>query len=125
MKNNKGFTMLELIATIGIMALIGIVIANNMTGILSKQNDQEYEEFKKELEDSACTYVETKWDTEKRNTCKSNNNCTISIEELVNSGLISDTLKNPNTGEKVIDNQNKYVVSIQWIENVKTCKVKE
>ena len=38
MKNNKGFTLIELIATIGIMILIGLVIVNNMTGVLSKQH---------------------------------------------------------------------------------------
>ena len=60
MRNNKGFKLIEIIVTIGIMALIGIVIATNMTGLLSEQNDEDYENFKRTLENSACIYVEFK-----------------------------------------------------------------
>lgn len=122
MKNNKGFTLIELIATIGIMILIGIVIVNNMTGILSKQNDQEYESFKKKLEDGACIYVETVFSNGERTNCK-NHGCTISVDNLIERGYIEDTLKDPSTGELVTSNKNKYKVNVRWIDNVKTCTV--
>lgn len=118
MKNKKGFTLIELIVTIGIMILVGIVIVTNMSGILSKQNDEEYESFKKNLQDSACIYVETKWANNKRTTCKSQNNCSVTINELINSGLIEDNLKDPSTGEVI--NKNR-TISVRWVNNVKTC----
>ncbi len=128
MKNNKGFTLIELIVTIGIMILIGMIIVNNMSGLLSEQNDTEYDNFKKNLEESACIYVETKWDTTKRSSCKSNNNCSISVDELIQEGLIEDNLKDPketdpNDPKKglVTENQNKYKVNVRWVDNVKTC----
>lgn len=123
MKNKKGFTLIELIATIGIMILIGLVIVNNMSGILSKQNDEEYESFKKKLEDGACIYVETKWDNEKRRSCKSSNACFVSVDELIQEGSIEDNLKDPSTGNLVTKNKDKYKVSVQWIDNVKKCSI--
>lgn len=123
MKNNKGFTLIELIATIGIMILIGLVIVNNMTGILSKQHDEEYNSFKKELEDGACIYVETKWDSSKRSNCKTSNNCTVSIDELIKAGFIDENLKNPNNEEEIKNNQDKYKVKVYWTDNVKICEM--
>ena len=122
MKNNKGFTLIELIATIGIMILVGLVIVNNMTGILSKQHDEEYESFKKELEDGACIYVETKLDREARDNCKKNG-CTISVDDLIQEGYIDDDLKDPSTGDLVTSNKEKYKVNVSWVDNVKTCTV--
>ena len=121
MKNNKGFTLIELIATIGIMILIGIVIVNNMSGLLSEQNDAEYNNFKKNLEESACIYVETKWEVDERSNCKRNNNCSISIDNLITSGLIDEDLKDPTTEEYIRENQEKYKIDVRWVDNVKTC----
>ena len=121
MKNNKGFTLIELIVTIGIMILIGMIIVNNMSGLLSEQNDTEYDNFKKNLEESACIYVETKWDTTKRSSCKSNNNCSITVDELIQEGLIEENLKDPKTEELITNNKNKYNVNVRWVDNVKTC----
>ena len=120
MKNNKGFTMIELIATIGIMILVGLVIVNNMTGILSKQHDEEYERFKSELEDGACIYVETFLDRDARDNCK-RNGCAISVDQLIKSGEIDDNLKDPSTGELITNNKEKYKVNVRWVDNVKTC----
>ena len=121
MKNNKGFTLIELIATIGIMILVGIVIVNNMSGLLSEQNDTEYNNFKKNLEESACIYVETKWNATTRSNCKRNNNCSVSVDDLITQGLIADDLKDPKADALVTSNKNKYKVNVRWVENVKTC----
>lgn len=113
---------MELIATIGIMILIGVVIVNNMSGLLSKQHDEEYASFKKELEDGACIYVETVLSTEERSACK-NNGCTVSVDNLIERGYIEDTLKDPKTGKKIVLDKEKYKVNVSWIDNVKTCRM--
>ena len=120
--NKKGFTLIELIVTIGIMILVGLVIVTNMSGILSKQNDAEYESFKKNIEDSACIYVETQPNESSysKNNCRNNGGCNIPIKNLIETGLIEDNLKDPTTGN-VID-RNK-TVSVKWVDNVKTCKM--
>ncbi len=118
-KDKKGFTLIELIVTIGIMVLLGIVIVVNMSGILSSQNDSDYEAFKNKLQDAACIYVETNWEEEKRKECKNRNDCTIKVVELIKEGLIEDTIKNPSNGEYA----SKYTISVKWMNNVKTCEL--
>ena len=122
MENKNGFTLIEIIVTIGIMAVIGLVISTNMIGLFSSEEDKEYEAFIKRIEEAACTYVETNWDSNKRSSCKSSN-CTVTINELIQSGLVEENLKDPNTKE-LVSNSTKYNVSVSWEDNVKTCKIK-
>lgn len=122
MKNSKGFTIIELIATIGIMLLMGTVIINNTVSFLSKQKDEEYLFFKKKLEDGACIYVEVALSREDRNNCKMNG-CFVSVDNLIERGYIDDKLKNPTNGDLVRENEEKYKVNVRWVDNVKTCKV--
>lgn len=121
MKNNKGFTLIELIVTIGVMVLLGIVIVANMSGILSEQKDTDYETFKKKLEDSACIYVETADSSNSLNktNCRTSGGCEIPVKNLIEKGYIEDTLKDPSNGNYA----SNYKVKVSWINNVKTCEL--
>lgn len=123
MKKN-GFTLIELIVTIGLVAVMGVVISVNVLGLFSDQEDQEYNTFIKDLEESACMYVETAFTTEERSDCRKNG-CTITIDMLLKKGYIEDSLVDPSTGEKVVNNKNKYKVTVAWQNNVKQCKIVE
>lgn len=120
--NNNGFTLAELIVTIAIMALIGIVISTNMLGLFSSEEDKEYVAFVSKIEESACMYVETVFTESQRSDCRVNS-CTISIEQLIQKGYISEDLKDPLTKNKVIDDKSKYEVKVFWKNNVKTCEI--
>lgn len=120
--NNKGLTMIELIVTIGVMVLIGIVISTNMLGILSNQEDKEYDTFVKEIEDSACMYVETAENLDRSACIKSG--CTVSINDLINAGYLDKNLKDPSNGKFIKENPDNYIVKVSWGDNVKTCKIK-
>lgn len=120
--NKKGFTLIELIITIAIMALIGIVISTNMLGLFSKQEDKEYEEFVNKIEDAACVYVETEFTSTERTNCR-NHGCIITMDNLIYSGYISEDLKDPNTGDKIINDLDRYQVKVNWVNNVKTCEI--
>ena len=120
---NKGFTLIELIVTIAIMALIGVVISTNMLGLFSNEEDKKYEEFISQIEDAACIYVETVWSDSTRTNCRATNNCTVTINQLIQKGYISDDLKDPSTGLLVTSNQNEYKVTVSWVNNVKTCSI--
>lgn len=116
--NNKGLTMIELIVTIGLMVLIGIVISTNMLGILSDEEDKEYETFVKEIEDSACMYVETAENFDRSGCMK--NGCSVSINDLIGKGYLDEELIDPSTGSEVSTDTE---VSINWIAGVKTCSL--
>ena len=119
---NKGFTMIELIVTIGIMALIGVMIGTNMLGLFSSEEDKEYESFINKIQESACMYVETVFDSVERSNCRSNG-CTITIHQLIQKGYIADDLKDPSTGDKVLDHANDFKVQVFWENDVKKCKI--
>ncbi len=126
--NRKGFTLIELIITIGVMVIVGLIIVTNMTGLFSKNEDADYENFRKKIENAACIYAERSEWKENRNKCKSHTsgaNCVITTTMLIKAGLIEESLKDPNTGIFVKDNQ-KYDVTVSWTnEGEKKCTLKE
>lgn len=116
----EGFTLIELIVTIAIMGLIGVVISTNMLGLFSNEEDKEYEAFVQKIEDSACMYVETVFNDTQRSNCRTNT-CTITIDQLINKGYVADDLIDPTTGNVITSNKSKYKVKVSWVNNVKTC----
>ena len=92
MKKN-GFTMIELIVSIGLIALIGTLVVANMGNVLSGEKDKQYEEFLNKIQNAACTYVDI--DSTKKNECCPGNKCvgrtcTVKIEQILNKGLIEE-----------------------------------
>ncbi|MCI9280329.1 MAG: type II secretion system protein [Bacilli bacterium] len=126
--NKKGFTLIELIITIGVMVLVGLVIVTNMTGLFSKNEDADYENFRKKIENAACIYAEKKEWEENKNKCKNHvvgANCVITTTTLIKAGLLEESLKDPNTGHYVKDNS-KYDVTVSWAsDGEKKCTLKE
>ncbi len=125
MKKN-GFTLVEIIVTIGLIALVGTIIVTNMSGILTDRQDKQYEEFKKTLENAACVYVDI--NTSKKNECCpggvcNNKTCTVKLEALLDSGLIKESdLYNPKT--KITVSLSSFV-QISFPSGTKTCLFQE
>ncbi len=93
MKNNtKGFTLIELIAAVTIMAIIGTIVIVNFNKISDKRSEKEYDEFKREVENAACVYADL--DNQQQECSYS---CTVTAGELIDEGLISSDLINPRT----------------------------
>ena len=55
--NKRGFTLVELLAVIGILALILVIVIPKVTDSLSSSKDKLYEDTKKEIEKTASQYV--------------------------------------------------------------------
>lgn len=140
MKRN-GFTFVELIVIIGLLAILAIIIGTNMVGLQGKQQDKNYESFKKKLESAACLYIEKSnpesykgtetWNTF-RSKCRSVNGCDVRLEWLINEGLIAEDLADPSieddkkTEEKenaVINIKNK-TVHVSYDNGTKKCEYK-
>jgi len=56
MKKN-GFTLIEIIITIALLGLVGIVLSISMINLIDNQKSNKIEEFKMLMEDAACTYA--------------------------------------------------------------------
>ncbi len=141
MKKN-GFTFVELIVIIGLLALLAIIIGTNMVGLQGKQQDKNYEAFKKKLESAACLYIEKSnpesykgtgtWNNF-RSTCRSTSGCNVNLGWLIEEGLISEDLANPSieddkkTEEKenaVVNMKNK-TVHVSYNNGTKKCEYNE
>ena len=118
--NKKGFTLIELIAAISIMVIISIIVTVNITRMASNNIEKRQAEFERQLQDAACVYIDLASNREyKALNCSSG--CSVSSGSLIDEGLISADLINPETDEKVARNIS---ISISWDnEGVKTCTI--
>ena len=107
---NKGFTLIELIVTITLIAIISVTIGVSVSGMLGRQDEKDAEDMKATIESAACVYVEV------------NNiigNTSVSLDELVKEGLLDKDLTNP------LDNTTlSGSVDITWDNGEKTCTYK-
>ena len=112
--NKKGFTLIEILVVIVLVAAISVTIGVNMSGMMERQTEKEIKEYKETLEKAACVYAETNDITTYK---------IVSVQELVKEGLIKKNLTNPETN-KTAESENKSI-EISWTNGEKTCKVKE
>lgn len=122
----KGFTLIEVIVTIGLLVLVGVLIASNMSAVFSNQEEKNMEDFKKNLEEAACVYIDLSdlGIKEEKNKCKSNTNgCLINTNVLINKGLLDEEYKNPQTGKSLKDHG--YDIQIKYDYGEKKCIFRE
>lgn len=87
--NKKGFTLVELMATIGLLAIMSLVIGVNITSILKTTKQREEDFNKEQIKKAACVY----YSSEELNPNGSTN---ITVENLIESGLLDETYRNEN-----------------------------
>ncbi|MEG1506609.1 MAG: prepilin-type N-terminal cleavage/methylation domain-containing protein [Bacilli bacterium] len=118
-KNKNGFTLIELLVTITLLAVVSVVVGVSVTGMLNRQKEKKYEDFKSQISDAACVYVEHEHIT--KEICDAFKvSCKINMAELINKGLIKKDLKNPSTKEDVLNDTKNYV-KVSWTDGEKKC----
>lgn len=118
--NKKGYTLIELIAVVVIIALIATIVALNFDTIIGKTNTKKNNAFKDDLEKAACVYIDLQVNQGVKEACYSSG-CSVTAEQLIISGLISDDLIDPTTNHEV---NKSLVVNITWdSEGTKTCEL--
>lgn len=90
-KDNRGFTLIELIITITIIAALSIVIGVGTTNVLDSTYKADYVETYKELFQNANIYVECSATTCNLDTSRT---CNVTLSELVKAGLIDSDYYN-------------------------------
>mgnify|MGYP004559146275 CR=1 FL=1 len=119
--NKKGFTLVELVITIALLGVLGMVIVSNMSGILNKEQDKQYDLFKSTLTKAACSYIHLNAGKTVRNTCVTKGKCSVAVNVLLEQGLISDDdLIDPRKQAKI---SSKTYVAITYQNNEFTCSV--
>ena len=108
MKNKKGFTLVEILVSIGLLALLGSVIAISLNRVFKDNNKKHYNEYVEKIKSSAMLFVNNTVDI--INDLNDNSFKIITIGDLIDNGYVNDTLVNPSTDEKV-DKEEKIQVS--------------
>ena len=57
MKNNKGFTLVELIAVVAILLVLGFMVTPKVIDIIDENRIKAYKEIEKRLEEAAAKYL--------------------------------------------------------------------
>lgn len=122
----KGFTMIEILAVFTITAVILLITVPLITGTLKKSSEGEYNTFKETIFLAAEAYINdgavevTKDNTEETP-------AVITISELVSSGFLKSTLKNPKTKQTVLESEECETIVKVWRddENVLNYEIEE
>ncbi len=117
MKQN-GFTLIELIGVVAILALIMVVTIPQLMSTMTKSNVKELESFAYDLETTAMTYVENEWRDFKIEYQKYNKDGSycLSLSSLIEKNYIKKTEIDPSTNA-VIDANGKYILLTNISDN--------
>ncbi len=99
MKN--GFTLVELLAVLVVLGVITLVSVPSIITTNKKSIENDYNEFKRTVENAAEIYIETHPDK------KPSNQTQVSVSMLKHSGYLETGLVNPKNGEI---SENAYVL---------------
>ena len=97
--NKKGFTLVEILVSIGLLALLGSVIAISLNRVFKDNNEKHYNEYVEKIKSSAMLFVNNTVDI--INDLNDNSFKIITIGDLIDNGYVNDSLVNPNPDEKV------------------------
>ena len=109
---NKGFTLIETLVVIALLAGLSVTIGLSFSNMMDKQRENEQKDYEKTIEDAACMYAE------KNNI---NGEYGVKIKTLIEEGLLNKNLINPKTKESVINYQEN-CIAIKYDKNERTCK---
>ena len=102
-KGKKGFTLLELVIAIGLLALFAVFIGVSLNRTFKKQKENDYNNFIKKIVASANLYVSNEGSI--INSLSSDKGyIIIKTKDLIDKGLLSENTINPKTNEKVDPN---------------------
>ena len=131
----NGFTLIELIVTIGLLAVLGTMIATNMLGVQSRQMQANYEAYKETIQEAACLVMDSKYvgtgivyqtltapstlsnPVTDKATCL-DRKCYVKTHDLIENGFLDKDLENPATGFSVSQDE---IVEIEYKAGIKTC----
>ena len=106
--NKKGFTLVEILVSIGLLALLGSVIAISLNRVFKDNNIKNYNEYVEKIKSSAMLYVNNTVDI--INDLNDSSFKIITIGNLIDNGYLKDNIINPDMG-KTPDKNDKIKVT--------------
>lgn len=92
--NNKGFTLMELLAVVAVLGVMGVVVTINLMKSFDNTNQKVCDDFVTKIQDSACVLANLAMNTNNPDsdyevTC-SRSGCTLYLRDLVRNGYIEE-----------------------------------
>ena len=103
MRNKKGFSLVEILVSIGLLALLGSVIAISLNRVFKDNNIKNYDEYVEKIKSSSMLYVNNTVDI--INDLNDSSFKIITIGNLIDNGYLKDNIINPNTNKKIDKNE--------------------
>lgn len=117
--NNYGFTLVELLATIVLLALVIGIASYSITAIVKNSKEKNYQLLINNIYDSAETYYqECKYTNNTGITCTKDDsgNLNTTLEDLLKYGYLK--------GNSTDDDKNQSIVNPNDNVNISTCQIK-
>lgn len=105
--NNKGFTLIELIATIALLAVIAVISFVSITGVIKKGKVSDCETLVNNIKSAASEYV-----SDNRYKLQNDYDLVITAEILVNGKYLSSPIINPWTGDSIKPKDIKMIIKL-------------
>lgn len=127
-KNNKGFTLIEMLVCVGIIAALGVIIGLSATTVINNTKYAKYEAQMKDIFTAASVYIELSKNSAIKNGCKSSG-CIIKLSSLVTEGLVDKSIYN-ETNPLLLSGANyndDVEITVKWssgIKDVSYCEIK-
>lgn len=121
MKNNKGFTLVELIGIIIIFSIISILAFTSFTKMMKDSKADEIEDFKESLINASTLYIEMHLDKFPELN-EAGGTTVITAKTLSDEGYIKETIKTPSEctiKDTTIDVEKKEDNTISYTVNCK------
>lgn len=129
--NNKGFTLVEILAVVVILGVLSTIMIPSVTSIIKKNRVENQENFKSSLISATKAYItDNKYKIEfSTSNCSSGYKCIskidntaiadnkITLKILVDNGYLNENLKEPATNKKV--NQTSSYITVKYNINQK------
>jgi len=103
MKNKKGFTLIELVAVVALLSIVGLVVVISVNKQLNNQEKRKYEIYRESILEAAELYVEPR-----RNMfpelSKLGDSTYITAKDIISANLLDSELENPKTNGPIDQN---------------------
>ena len=136
--NNKGFTLVEVLAVIVILGIIMAIMVPNVSTLLEKSKEDNYEHLKKSVVSAAKMYIsDYKYEISVVGSCPASGSGTLKISKIADDNITESkipisilidegNLKTDNNGE-IFDPRNKgkkFDIEESYIEVLYDCDTK-
>lgn len=98
--NKKGFTLVEIIVSVALLALIGVIVGISLNSTIKKQQISSYEEYVEKVKSSALLYINNTPSI--INELNANYSYKIlEARDVISNGYLNENLIDPSTKEKI------------------------